>query len=74
MLATCMLSLIHIVSIAYLDLCMSPLLDGYTTDELQFVWKEIMAVQINEELELPQFDLMNFIIVDCEQSYITGTP
>ena len=60
--------LLKIVNVYYCVLS----LDGYTTDELQFEWREFLAVQVNENLELPQFKLIDFVIVDCQQSYITG--
>ena len=48
------------------------LTDGYTTDEIKLNWKNDNPVQVNEELELPQFDLNKWEVSDCETSYVTG--
>lgn len=45
---------------------------GYSSEELQFQWRNTDPVQINSELELPQFDLMDMSTDECHKSYITG--
>ncbi len=47
--------------------------DAYTTAQLVFQWKDDEAVELNEELELPQFNLDDVSIVkDCSKHYHTG--
>ena len=48
--------------------------DGYTTDELSFIWLqgESSPVQLAEEMELPQFEMVKVETQDCQKSYITG--
>ena len=38
--------------------------DAYTTQQLIFHWRDAEAVELNEELELPQFNLDKVSIVE----------
>ena len=44
---------------------------GYTSDILYFSWLE-KAVEIDDELQLPQFELVNTTLRDCSQNYTAG--
>ena len=46
--------------------------DSYMVDEMLLRWKRFIPVQINDELELPQFILVAIATTQCSQSYITG--
>ena len=49
--------------------------DGYTQDEILLSWyneSNVDSVQINEDLELPQFDLEKHTWGLCNDSYIIG--
>ena len=47
--------------------------DAYTTQQLIFHWRDAEAVELNEELELPQFNLDKVSIVEkCVKKYQTG--
>ena len=47
--------------------------DGYTLDELRFEWRRNeKELQIDADLELPQFTLSHWTSKQCEKSYITG--
>ena len=46
--------------------------DAYSTDDLILYWKEADPVEVNDELELPQFDLTGFNHMDCNRHYTTG--
>ena len=46
--------------------------DSYTVDEMLLRWKRFIPVQINDELELPQFILVAIATTQCSQSYVTG--
>ncbi|CAH1777908.1 unnamed protein product [Owenia fusiformis] len=45
---------------------------GYTSDQINIRWTPKNAVQVNEELELPQFTFEDYTTGTCESSYITG--
>ena len=50
-----------------------PSTDAYTTEQLTFHWRDAEAVELNEELELPQFNLDKVSIVEsCVKKYHTG--
>ena len=50
-----------------------PSTDAYTTEQLIFHWRDAEAVELNEELELPQFNLDKVSIVEsCVKKYHTG--
>ncbi|XP_064652877.1 glycine receptor subunit alpha-2-like isoform X2 [Lineus longissimus] len=44
---------------------------GYTSDVLLYKWRE-KTVEMEDELILPQFKLIKYILVDCSQNYSTG--
>ena len=37
-----------------------------------FIWEEISPVEINGDLELPQFALDTYTFADCTKHYSTG--
>ena len=45
---------------------------AYTTDRLMFLWEEYSPVEINSDLELPQFSLDTYTFSDCTKQYSTG--
>ena len=48
-------------------------LDAYTTDQLIFNWKEEEPVEFDEELELPQFKMDGYrMLNNCQKDYKTG--
>lgn len=49
-----------------------PTTDGYTTDDLIFLWKEGDPVQITQNLNLPKFTLVNFLTDYCTSKTNTG--
>ena len=44
---------------------------GYTMDVVAFSWLE-NAVEIDEDVQLPQFDLKDVTQRDCSQNYTAG--
>ena len=47
--------------------------DGYTLDELEFEWRnDASELQIDPDLQLPQFTLTTWEAEKCRKSYITG--
>ena len=48
--------------------------DGFTTKELVFQWKEENAVQLSENISLPEFIINRSLtrFGDCTIPYITG--
>ena len=46
--------------------------DAYSTEDLVLKWKQDDPVEVNDELELPQFDLINTEHMDCTRHYTTG--
>ncbi|XP_077978858.1 glycine receptor subunit alpha-2-like [Glandiceps talaboti] len=46
---------------------------GFTTKDLLFDWKEVGPVQINEDLELPQFNILGYTTESCTKEYNTGS-
>jgi len=44
---------------------------GYTMDIVTFDWLE-NAVDLDEDLQLPQFELINTTKRDCSQNYTAG--
>ena len=45
---------------------------SYTTDDLVFVWEKITPLVVDENIELPQLDLVNNYTADCTHVYPTG--
>ncbi|GIX76932.1 glycine receptor subunit alpha-3 [Caerostris extrusa] len=45
---------------------------SYTTDDLLFDWEEQMPLAVDENIELPQLDLVKTERGDCTQVYSTG--
>ncbi|CAD5114938.1 DgyrCDS3969 [Dimorphilus gyrociliatus] len=45
---------------------------AHTTDTLLFEWNNPDPIEINEELELPQFELTDYKLSTCTRRYITG--
>ncbi|GFW16362.1 glycine receptor subunit alpha-3 [Trichonephila clavipes] len=45
---------------------------SYTTDDLLFDWEETMPLAVDENIELPQLDLVKTERGDCTQVYSTG--
>ncbi|XP_071043385.1 glycine receptor subunit alpha-2 [Parasteatoda tepidariorum] len=45
---------------------------SYTTDDLLFDWEEITPLVVDENIELPQLDLIKTERGDCTQVYSTG--
>lgn len=48
------------------------LLDGWTTDDLVFLWKEGDPVQVVKNLHLPRFTLEKFLTDYCNSKTNTG--
>ncbi|XP_070565026.1 glycine receptor subunit alpha-3-like isoform X2 [Ptychodera flava] len=46
---------------------------GFTTKDLLFTWKKEKPVQVNENLELPQFNIIGYQIFPCTKVYNTGS-
>ena len=46
--------------------------DGYTTEDLMFLWKEISPVQITTDLHLPRFTLEKYLTDYCTSTTNTG--
>ena len=44
---------------------------GYTMDHIVYKWLP-NPVEMESNLELPQFKLVNFTLSDCSQNYTTG--
>ena len=49
-----------------------PFLDGWTTDDLQYLWKPKDPVQIVPDLHLPRFTLEKYISDYCNIKTNTG--
>lgn len=47
-------------------------LDGYTTDDLVFLWKEGDPVQVTKNLHLPRFTLQKYLTAYCTSRTNTG--
>lgn len=47
--------------------------DGYTTEDLIFLWKEGDPVQVTANLHLPRFALQRFYTEYCTSKTNTGT-
>ena len=47
-------------------------LDGWTTDDLQYLWKTVDPVQIVPDLHLPRFTLEKYISDYCNIKTNTG--
>ncbi|XP_037070075.1 glycine receptor subunit alpha-4-like [Pollicipes pollicipes] len=45
---------------------------SYTTDDLVFVWQKDTPLVVDENIELPQLDLVNNYTADCSHVYPTG--
>ena len=54
-----------------LQLCFVPTVVGYTMDTLYFTWIE-NPVDIEKNLEMPQFSMEGFVQNDCSQNYTAG--
>lgn len=48
------------------------LLVSYTTDDLVFDWEETVPLAVDDNIELPQLDLVATERGDCTQVYSTG--
>ena len=48
------------------------LADGWTTEDLQYLWKDLEPVQIVKDLHLPRFRLENYINEYCNIVTNTG--
>ena len=44
---------------------------GYTMDTLYFAWMD-NPVDIDQNVQLPQFVLQGYILNDCSQNYTAG--
>lgn len=47
--------------------------DGWTTNDLEFVWKDGDPVQVVKNLHLPRFTLVKFRTDSCNSKTNTGT-
>ncbi|XP_035220335.1 glycine receptor subunit alpha-3-like, partial [Stegodyphus dumicola] len=45
---------------------------SYTTDDLIFDWEEIVPLEVDDAIELPQHNLVETRLGDCTQEYSTG--
>ena len=54
-------------------ICFIIISDGWTTDDLQFLWKTKEPVQIVPDLHLPRFTLEKYISDYCNIKTNTGT-
>lgn len=53
----------------------SPLIDGYTTDDIEFYWRGgDKAVTGVERIELPQFSIVEHRLVSRNVVFATGEP
>ncbi|VDN35287.1 unnamed protein product, partial [Dibothriocephalus latus] len=51
-----------------------PDLYGYTLDELKFVWRETLPVELPKKMEVPEFNTpTNFSLFDCSAGASTST-
>ena len=48
------------------------LIDGWTTEDLVFLWKSVDPVQVTDNLHLPRFTLEKFITDYCNSKTNTG--
>lgn len=48
--------------------------DGWTTDDLVFLWKDGDPVQVVKNLHLPRFTLEKFLTDYCNSKTNTGKP
>ena len=46
--------------------------DGYTIDDLNFIWKEEKPLTIKEHLELPEFGIAGTKVGGCVKAFSTG--
>ncbi|KAL7055696.1 hypothetical protein AAHC03_022790 [Spirometra sp. Aus1] len=47
---------------------------GYTLDELKFVWRETLPVELPKKMEVPEFNTpTNFTLLDCSAGASTST-
>ena len=46
--------------------------DGHEDRDMKLDWVAKDPVQVDEELELPQFDLVEYNTTECTKSYKTG--
>ena len=47
--------------------------DSYEEEDLMLEWFDTNAVEIEDDIELPQFDLLNVTIMKCDaRKYKTG--
>ena len=47
--------------------------DGYTTDDITYLWKEVDPVQIAQNLNLPRFSIEEYGSTYCNVKTNTGT-
>lgn len=45
---------------------------SHTTEDLVFDWDPEVPLEVDDHIELPQFDLVKNHTADCTQVYITG--
>lgn len=45
---------------------------GYSTEDVVFKWVDENPIQINEETELPKYDVLDTKTGDCTKVYSTG--
>ena len=61
----------HIVHVS--DNNFFPIADAYTMNQLVFHWRQYEPVELNDELEMPQFNLEDYDVIDsCQKKYQTG--
>ena len=46
--------------------------DGYTTDDISYIWKSVDPVQIAQNLSLPRFSIENYDSSYCTVKTNTG--
>lgn len=65
--------LMCVVSIFWTFQCLFCLSDGYTTDDIEFYWQGGSSVTGVENIELPQFDIIDYNILSKKAVFATGT-
>ena len=56
----------------YIFVSFHHLADGYTTEDLIFIWQNVGALSMRENLELPEFAITGMGVGDCTRVFTTG--
>lgn len=66
-------SVLEWISISNFSIFVIVIIDGWTTNDLVFLWKEGDPVQVVKNLHLPRFTLEKFLTDYCNSKTNTGT-